>query len=279
MAVQWESDTMQRAGELWSEYPEVIHVEPDLNGRHENTDIDSLIADIEVNNQHTPCGFRKGEKGETILVYGHRRYRAVLAINKKRAAKAEPPIKLLGTYLRLDDKGAFLRAISENRERKDVSPIDDAHNIGTLIERFQYSLEEIAKIYFPDIKSKEEIAEALHFVKQRHALLELAPEAAKAVREKRIKMTAAVELSKLSREAQRSLVNSQPTGRIKVKAVKKANPKKNGKEAKAVDREAVLPLVKKLLKGVEEKQLNNDEYEWIEVKREVLLSLHNIINN
>lgn len=271
MAVQWESGTMQRAGELWSEFPENVQIIADLNGRHENTEIDSLIADIEVNGQHTPVGFRKGDNGMPVLVYGHRRYRALMAINKKLASKGEPLRKLLGTYLKIDEQQAFLRAISENRERKDVSPIDDAHNITTLIERFKYSLEEIAKIYFPEAKKEEELAEALRFVKQRHALAELAPEAEKVVREGRIKITAAVHLAKLSREHQRSVIASQPTGRIKVKTVL-PTIKGTSASTKSV-KEAAIALLK-TMNEAEVADLDNTSVEYISFDRKKVKALY-----
>ena len=276
MAVEWASESIKRAGDLWAEYPENIVIVASLNGRHENTDIDSLVADIEANGQHTPCGFRKGEDNETILVYGHRRYRAVIEINKRRAKRGDEPIKLTGTYLRMGEKEAFLRAISENRERKDVSPIDDAANIGTLIENFHYSLEEIAKIYFPDAKKPEEIADSIRFVKQRQALLELAPEGEKAVRDGRIKITAAVHLSKLSRQAQREMLAKQPTGRIKVKAV--APAVKSSSKPDVDKTKKLLTLVKNALKEIQLKDLENEEYPYIEVSREIMLAIHKLVN-
>lgn len=276
MAVKWESDTMQRSGELWGEYPEVIAVVAELNGRHENTDIDSLVADIEANGQHTPCGFRKGDNGETILIYGHRRYRAVIEINKRRAKKGEQPIKLLGTYHRIGEQEAFLRAISENRERKDVSPIDDAANIGTLIEKFHYSLEEIAHIYFPDAKKDEAVTEAVRYVKQRHALLELAPEGEKAVRDGRIKLTAAVHLAKLSRQAQRDVIARQPTGRIKVKVVAPAG--KQQKSSDEVDEAAVVKLAKKLTKELKLEDMEQSDMPYFEVPRETLIAIYKAVN-
>lgn len=281
MAVQWASDTMQRAGDVWAEFPENIVIVPELNGRHENTDVESLAADIEANGQNEPCGFRKGDDGSTVLAYGHRRYRAVMLINKWRAARGEERRKLLGIYLRVDDKQAFIRAISENRQRRDVSPVDDAHNIGTLIERFQYSLEDVAKVYFPEAKKPEEFAEALRFVKQRHALLELAPEAEKAVRDGRVKLTAAVHLAKLSRDAQRKVVASQPEGRIKVKAVSPAAAKASSKSAPSQTEAApkdVLKIAKKLVKEITLKELEDSNLPYFEVPRAVLIDLYKTVN-
>ena len=119
---------------------------------------------------------------------------------------------------------AFVAAIGENRFRKDVSPIDDAANIELLRRKFNKGDEEIGKIYFPEAITEDELKQALRFVKDRAALLELAPEASQAVRDGRIKITAAVALSKLSREQQRKKVAK--TGKIKGKDIKAPKPAK-----------------------------------------------------
>jgi ParB-like chromosome segregation protein Spo0J len=257
MAVQWSSETMQRTGDLWGEFPSnVVIPVPELNGRREHTDITALVADIDRNGQRTPVLFRKGDNGETILVYGHRRFRAVIEVNKLREARGEKPIKLMGTYMRGGEQEALILAIGENRFRKDVSPLDDAGNVGLLIERYHMSLEEIAKIYFPEAETDAAKAEAVRWVKMRNDLLELAPEAAEAVRDGRIKVTAAHALAKLTRAQQREKLASKPEGRIK------------GKDIKAVKKPPSLKaLVIALLNDLGEGDLANTENEWLSVSR------------
>lgn len=265
MAVQWNSETMLRSGDLWGEYPEDIIVMPELNGRHDPTDIEALAADIEKNDQHTPVGLRKNDDGMPVLVYGHRRWEAVALLNKRNPTKKR---KLVGTYLRVDENEAFIVAISENRFRKDVSPMDDCANINTLRNRFKLADPEIAKVYFPEAKSKEELAAALRFVTQRGSLIELAPEAATAVRQGTVKITAAVKLAKLSKNMQREKLRNQPS-RVKAKDIK-TKPKKAGA--------SILSLVKKALKELQLKALEDTEFAYIEVDRKAMLALYRAVN-
>ena len=53
MAVSFSTD-MSRAESLYSDYPEGVQIEPLLNGRHENTDVESLAADIQANGNLSP---------------------------------------------------------------------------------------------------------------------------------------------------------------------------------------------------------------------------------
>ena len=257
MAVQWSSETMQRTGDLWSEFPERIQIVASTNGRHEDTDITALAADIEKNGQKTPCLFRKGENNETILVYGHRRYRAVMYLNAQPGAT---PRKLMGTYMRTSgnkaEQEALIAAIGENRFRTDVSAIDDSYNIGLLVERYQRSLEEIAAIYFPEATTEAAKAESVRWVKDRHGLLELVPEAQDAVREGRIKVTAAKTLAKLGPNRQREKLAEKPEGRIKGKDIKA--PKKPP---------SLKALMISIINDLKAEDLNNAEFEWIEVNR------------
>jgi ParB-like chromosome segregation protein Spo0J len=256
MAVQWSSSTMQRTGDLWGEYPSAITIIPEVNGRHEDTDISALVADIESNGQRTPCLFRKGDNNETILVYGHRRWRAVMEINRRRAERGEAPIKLMGTYMRGGELEGLILAIGENRFRKDVSDIDNAYNVGLLIERYHKSLDEIAEIYFPEAKTAEEKTEAVRRVKDWNTLLELVPEAQQAVRDGRIKVTAAKTLAKLAPKQQREKLAEKPTGRIKGKDIA---PAKKPPSVKA--------LMISIINDLKAEDLNNAEFEWIEVNR------------
>jgi hypothetical protein len=53
------------------------------------------------------------------------------------------------------------------------------------------------------------------------------------------------------------------------------------KRERAVSESRVInfgPVVGKLLKGVKEDDLNNEDFEWIEVNREVLLTLWRLLN-
>lgn len=255
MAVEFANDTTKRAGALYTDLPENILIMPELNGRHELTDIEDLAADIEKNGQSTPVAIRKNDQGQPVLIYGHRRWMAITLINSRKKP-GEKKINIIGNYYAVSESEAFEMAISENHFRKAASPMDDCANITVLRKRFKYSDEQIAKIYFPEAKDDAAKATAVHFVKQRASLIELAPEAAKAVREGRIKPTAAVALAKLTKDQQRAKVSAN--GKIKGKDVA---PQKS----KAV---TVRGLVEALLKDVENwADIDNTEVEYISIDR------------
>ena len=128
-------------------------------------------------------------------------------------------------YAAVSEVEAFSMAIRENRDRKDVSPIDDCANIITLRKRFN-STEKNCGCLFPEAKTDEEKVEALRYVKARALLVELAPEAADAVREGRVKLTAAVGLAKLTKDQQREKVARR--GKVRVSDVAKKPIRKAG---------------------------------------------------
>jgi ParB-like chromosome segregation protein Spo0J len=302
MAVEFANETTKRASALYSDWPENILIVPELNGRHEHTDVETLAADIAKNGQLVPVICRKNDQGLPVLVAGHRRYRAICLLNER---NPEQPMRVKFEYAAVTEVEAFSMAIRENRNRKDVSPIDDCANIITLRKRFQFTDEDIATIYFPEAKTDEEKAEALRYVKQRASLVELAPEAADAVREGRVKLTAAVGLAKLTKDQQREKV-SRP-GRVKVSDVAKkskakpqpaeapapvetapapapqpANGKGNGKHTdKDSDAHKLRTFslsLNDLLKDVEPADLTNPDVEWVSVSALKLLALSNLVH-
>ena len=217
MAVEFANNTTKRAGAEYRDWPENIIIMPELNGRHEHTDVEGLAADIRANEQIQPVGIRKNDQGMPVLIYGHRRWRAITLLNERYPTERRY-IKCTYTSA-VSDAEAFQMAIRENRCRKDVSPVDDCANMRTLENKFGYNHEDIAKVYFPEAATEAEFAEALRYVKQRLALKELAPEAVEAVRNGRAEITAAVGLAKMTKDQQREVV-AKP-GKIKVKDVTK----------------------------------------------------------
>jgi ParB-like chromosome segregation protein Spo0J len=265
--------------------------------------VETLAADIAKNGQLVPVICRKNDQGLPVLVAGHRRYRAICLLNER---NPEQPMRVKFEYAAVTEVEAFSMAIRENRNRKDVSPIDDCANIITLRKRFQFTDEDIATIYFPEAKTDEEKAEALRYVKQRASLVELAPEAADAVREGRVKLTAAVGLAKLTKDQQREKV-SRP-GRVKVsdvakKPTQKAKPrtenepapapvetapapaangngKGNGKhapKAQAALCPEVMAVLIELVSDVALSDLNDDKVKRVLVDKELLLKLASFI--
>lgn len=255
MAVNFSTETT-RGDALYRVWPEDIVVIAELNGRHENTDIEELAADIHKNGQDNPCLIRKDDEGRPVLVAGHRRYRAVCLLNERYPEQRRP---LTCRYKVLSDIESFQATIRENRFRRDVSPVDDATNIKILRDRFSLTEEDIARVYFPEAADEK----ALNWVRQRIALIELAPEAAEAVREGRVKMTAAVELSKLTKKQQREKV--QKPGIIKVSDVKPSKV--------TIEPKVLLRKVKTILEDVIGGMLEDEETEYIEIDRKLLLDL------
>jgi ParB-like chromosome segregation protein Spo0J len=220
MAVTFDNDTTKRTATLNADYPENIQIDPELSGRSKPADAEAkaadaealtaLIADILKHGQRTPALCRKNEDGQPVLVYGHRRHRAITIINDRRRKTGEPLIQLEFTYEKLTPEQAFIAAIAENRFRKDLSEMDDCHNITVWQTRFKKSLEQIAEIYFPEdhvpgAKSADK-ATHLKWVKDRAKLTELVPEAAQAVRDGSLKITSAVKVARLSPNEQKKLI-------------------------------------------------------------------------
>lgn len=275
MAVSFATDSMSRSGALYVDYPENILVEPELNGRHEHTEIEDLATDIEKNGQMSPVGIRKNDQGQAVLVYGHRRYRAISLLNSRNSAN---PRKVICNYFAVGEDEAFAMAIGENRFRRDVSPIDDCANITVMVRRFGKTLEDIATVYFPEARTPEAKLEALKFVKTRAALVELAPEAATAVREGRVKLTAAVALSKLTKDQQRAKVKGE--GKVKGSDVAPSKPivvKAVAAVIEAIDTE-LRRLTGIVLDDISQVSLNDDEQRYVEVDRESMLALWEYMN-
>lgn len=270
MAVEFVTDT-KRGDALYRAWPEDLVILPELNGRHENTDVEELAADIHKNGQDVPIIIRKDDEGRPVLVAGHRRYRAVCLLNEKYPENRRP---LICRYKNLNDVEAFQATIRENRFRRDVSPIDDATNINILKTRFGLTDEDVAAIYFPEAKGGKMLEDALRFVKNRSALIELSPEAAQAVREGRVKITAAVALSKLTKVQQRKKVET--LGKVKVSDVLTPKAPKEPKAAKS-DKE-LLRKVHALLEDVVGGMLEDEEVEYIEIERKLLLDLSNYVS-
>ena len=256
-----------RAATQYAAYPEEILIDPELNGRHEHTGVEQLAADIALNGQHQPVVCRKTDSGKPMLTFGHRRYRAICLLNEQ---NPKSPRKVLFVYKKMSEGDAFITAIGENRFRKDVSPIDDAANIEILRRRFGKTDEDIAAIYFPEATTEEEAKAALRFVKDRSALIELAPEAAQAVRDGRIKVTAAKALSKLTREQQRIKVSK--AGKIKGADVKTPKPAK----VKKAPEPTLLLRVNAVIGSVDWKKLKEDE-DTIPVDAITLIALRDYV--
>jgi ParB-like chromosome segregation protein Spo0J len=200
--------------------PRAVIVQPELNGRHELPEIETLIADMlskpdgkTIKGQTTPVIIRKdGDK--PVLVAGHRRLRAVLEINRRKLTPE--PMQLRCSYMQLSEVEALAVAVTENRERCGVTPLDEAYNIKQFI-RLGKDYEWIATRggFFPLLRDTnrtdngnyaKELKKAIAWIKKREKLLGLTEEAQKALSDGKLKPTAAEHLADLEASKQRDLL-------------------------------------------------------------------------
>ena len=195
-----------------SEYrilPEMLDVDPKLNGRHDLPDIAWIVDSILRHGQLQPVTIRR-TAGKPVLVAGFSRWRAVSEINKKKLSPK--PLELRCSYTQLTEQQAFLANIEENRVRNATTPMDDAYNIQRLCNVYQMSVDEVADAY----------RASASWVKGRLQLIEATPEVEKAVRAGKITGKAAQTIAKLSKEHQRNLAKvAEEKGKVTPADVKR----------------------------------------------------------
>lgn len=197
-------------------FPEEIEIRPEMNGRQDKPDIEWLITSILEHGQLQPCGIWD-DGGQAVLSFGFSRWRAISEINKRKLAPNKLQIKCV--YVNCNEKGAFIRNISENRMRNETTPIDDAHNIRHLADAWQMPEAEIARIYFPTAATEDELKRAVKWIHARLELIKLTPESEKAMKDGRLTETAAAAIAKLSAAQQRAALSSKE-GKITAKDIK-----------------------------------------------------------
>lgn len=206
---------------LYKCFPENIEVRANLNGRHEKPDIEWLIADILKHGQLEPV-LIWNDGGTAVLSAGFSRWRAISEINKRKLTPNKLQIKCV--YINVNEQGAFVRNISENRMRNPTSPIDDAHNIQRLFE-WTMSEADVAKIYFPLAATEAELKESIKWIRERVNLIKLSPEAERAFKDGRLNETAAQAIAKLSSAQQKEALKKD--GKISAADIKANAPKSN----------------------------------------------------
>ena len=183
-------------GSRTSEYrflPEMLDVDPNMNGRHDLPDIGWIVDSILRHGQLQPVTIRR-TASKPVLVAGFSRWRAISKINKDKLT--EKPLELRCSYTALTEKQAFLANIEENRVRNATTPMDDAYNIQRLINVYQMTVDEVKDAYR---------AESTAWVKNRLALIEATPAVEKQIRAGKIKGPAAKAIVKLKKEHQDKL--------------------------------------------------------------------------
>lgn len=250
-------------GTRTSEYgflPEELEIIPEMNGRHELPDVQWIVDSILRHGQLQPITIRR-TGGKPVLVAGFSRWRAVNEINSRNLT--ERPLRLRCSYTALTEKQAFLANIEENRVRNQTTPIDDAYNIQRLINVYQMTEQEVADSY----------RVSLAWIKGRMGLIELTPEAEKAVRAGRVTGNAAKEIAKLSSNLQKKVLKKE--GKITAKDVREVNPvvKKS-----SIKDKGLLRLVNAVLEDVVGGVLEDTSTEYVEIERKLLLNLANYVN-
>src|SRR6516162_3221989 len=94
----FDQDIVHRSVTTYTVAADDIVITKDLTGRKEQGEIATLAHDIFKNGQNTPVLIRKGDDGQPILVYGHRRVLAVRFANKHLKGTKDPDILVQATY-------------------------------------------------------------------------------------------------------------------------------------------------------------------------------------
>lgn len=207
--------------------PREILLRDEYNGRHDEPDCDDLVSDFldPKIGQNTPVIITKDD-GAPVLIAGHRRWRAAMAVTKKKQGPFDGVFKLKCVYFRGTPLECFILTVKENRNRKEPKPIDDGYNISKF-RNFEMDDEAIARIYGvqtldgkPDTK----------WVEDRAALVDLTPEAQEAVAQGRVKPSAVTALAKLRKQAQRDLVKDRES-KVTAAAIKRASQPESSETA------------------------------------------------
>lgn len=241
MAVTFKDDKGIEIGKRVNSYnidPRQVEINHLLNGRHELPEIETLIADMlskpdghSIKGQTTPVIIRK-DGTKPVLVAGHRRLRAILEINKRKLLPE--PLPLLCSYMQLTEVEALAVAVTENRERARVTPIDEAFCVKQFL-RLGKDHEWIARNggFFPGLNGDGvEVKKAIAWVKKREKLLGLTEEAQQEVAKGKIKPSAAEQLADLQAEKQRDLVAAGTTSAKEIRSASGKTIKLTTKQAK-----------------------------------------------
>ncbi|MCK4917040.1 MAG: ParB/RepB/Spo0J family partition protein [Candidatus Omnitrophica bacterium] len=112
-----------------------------------------LARSIESKGVVQPILVRKLHSGMYEIVAGERRFQAAKLLGLK---------EIPSVIKELDDKNAFVMAIVENLQRKDLNSIEEAQSFERLMNEFDFSLEDISKFIG---KNKSTIVNTLRLLK------------------------------------------------------------------------------------------------------------------
>lgn len=133
------------------------------------------------------------------IVCGERRYRAFALLNAKESANgSQGRFQSIPTFVReMSDEDAFEAMITENLQRQDVDPMEEAFAFGQLISKGK-SVEELALKF----------GKSIRFIQDRCKLNALIPELKVAVKDGKMSIAAAMLISKLDDDVQQKYYSS-----------------------------------------------------------------------
>ena len=133
--------------DLWMLPPEGITANEAENGRwvgYSEESIAELVASYESVGQLQPVQVRRLPDGGVALVLGFRRWLAAKRYNELHPDK---PMRLKCVLSTLNQEESLIRNITENRERRATTAIDDAHNQRRLVEDYGWTTARVAEFY------------------------------------------------------------------------------------------------------------------------------------
>ena len=149
MAIELAVEDVKRTDELMV-WPDDIEVDWKSSGRFFKTkpndpETEELARKIIDQGQLQSIGCRRGPDKKLYLAFGFRRWTAIKLINEK--LQPDNPMRVRVHLFPGNEADAFTRNITENRDRRQVTVLDDANNQNILRERFQWDDEKIATFY------------------------------------------------------------------------------------------------------------------------------------
>lgn len=171
-------------------------------------DLQELADNIENQGLLQPITVRPTDDGKFEIICGERRYRASMLLKQKEDKsnvekasahrKKSDKFQSINAIVReMTDEEAFDAMITENIQRKDVDPIEEAFAFGQLIKTGK-TIEEIAARF----------GKSTRFVTERVKLNTLIPDLMLAVKDEKMPIVAALIICKLDEEHQKEYYNS-----------------------------------------------------------------------
>ena len=140
----------EKRGEVFLMDPDKVILNEEKNGRndpHDDDAIDELVQSFREQGQLQPVVGRKLPDGHLEIVLGFRRTMAARRLNEQLKAEGKEPQWLKVMVRQMNNLEAFKANITENRHRKQVSALDDAHNQNVLRVTHSMNNTEIGAFY------------------------------------------------------------------------------------------------------------------------------------